>query len=73
MKPLIEEYVKDHSTEEIIQWLAENSRKIHNNTVDDITNKNLDLLCYRLNQLALISLMAEALAKKVGVAKAKVL
>ena len=60
MKPLIDEYVKD-------------SRKIHNNTVDDITNKNLDLLCYRLNQLALVSMMAEALAKKVGVNKAKVI
>lgn len=73
MKPLIDEYVKDHSVEEIIGWLAENSRKIHNNAVDDITNKNLDLLCYRLNQLALVSMMAEALAKKVGVNKAKVI
>lgn len=73
MKPLIEEYVKDHSVEEIIKWIAENSRKVHNNTVDDITNKNLELLCYRMNQLALISMMAEALAKKVGVAKAKVI
>lgn len=73
MKPLVEEYVKDHTTEEIIQWIAENSRKIHNNTVDDITNKNLELLCYRLNQLALISLMAEALAKKIGAPKSKVL
>lgn len=73
MKPLVEEYVKDHSTEEIIRWIADNSRKIHNNTVDDITNKNLDLLCYRMNQLALICYMSEALAKKIGAGKTKVL
>ena len=73
MKPLVEEYVKDHSTEEIIRWIADNTRRVHTEVADNIKDKNFELLCYGLNRLAIINLMAEALAKKVGAPKSKVL
>lgn len=73
MKPVIEEYVKDHSTEEIVRWIADNTRRVHTEISDNIRDKNLDLLCYGLNRVGIINMMAEALAKKLGVPKSKVL
>lgn len=73
MKPLVEEYVKDHSTEEIVRWIADNTRRVHSEISDNIKDKNLELLCYGLNRIGIINMMAEALANKVGAPKSKVL
>ena len=73
MKPLVEEYVKDHSTEEIVRWIADNTRRVHSEISDNIKDKNFELLCYGLNRIGIINMMAEALANKVGAPKSKVL
>lgn len=73
MKPLVEEYVKDHSTEEIVRWIADATKRVHNEISDNIKEKNLELLCYGLNRISIINLMTEALAKKIGAPKSKVL
>ncbi len=73
MKELVEAYVKNHSTEEIVRWIADNTRRVHTEISDNIRDKNLELLCYGLNRIGLINMMTEALAKKLGVPKSKVL
>ena len=73
MKPLVEEYVKDHSTEEIVRWIADNTRRVHSEISDNIKDKNLELLCYGLNRIGIINMMAEALANKIGAPRSKVL
>ena len=73
MKPLVEEYVKDHSTEEIVRWIADNTRRVHTEISDNIKDNNMELLCYGLNRIGIINMMTEALAKKIGAPKSKVL
>lgn len=73
MRPLVEEYVKDHSTEEIVRWIADNTRKVHTEISDNIKDNNMELLCYGLNRIGIINMMTEALAKKIGAPKSKVL
>lgn len=73
MKPLVEEYVKDHSVEEIVRWIADNTRRVHTEICDNIKDNNMELLCYGLNRIGIINMMTEALAKKIGAPKSKVL
>lgn len=73
MKPLVEEYVKDHSVEEIVRWIADNTRRVHTEISDNIKDNNMELLCYGLNRIGVINMMTEALAKKIGAPKSKVL
>lgn len=64
MKEVIQEYVANHSDQEVIKWIADTCKRINGRVSDDLKDKNFELLCYSLNDLSLVSMMANALVEK---------
>ena len=64
MEQLVREFVSNHSEGEIALWIANMCKRINADIADNLKDKNFELLCFSLDRMSIVTMMAKALSEK---------
>ena len=64
MEQLVTDFVGNHDESEIALWIANMCKRINVEIADNLKDKNFELLCFSLNKMSIVTMMAKALSEK---------